>query len=300
MKVLELRTSLFEFDPAALGQCHRVVVGPHYLDAWEALQGLVRKPHPGLPTTGLEEMLATLSRGPVKVNLFPQKEGGVSAILLLKPLPVDTINEALHLWSMDVMRIYNQELVEFEGKLVVTDVVPMDTTRLVAPGDVSSLAYTVIPWLVGQALITKPMQAAKPLKLYQAADGSVLAWDDPIVSESEVRYASALHAIEPALVLLYGQSKPYLQLRVKLTQVMPNLKGQKKHAWVKTGDLIVKAKAKFVPSQTGTGAGKRSTNTLSRNCWPSWVFRHFLRLSRATSLSTATCGRSTRFHPPIP
>lgn len=251
MKVLELRTSLFEFDPAALGQSYRVVVGPHYLDAWQALQGLVRKPHPGLPTIGLEEMLATLSGGPVKVNLFPQKEGGVSAILLLKPLPVDTINEALRLWAMDVMQFYKQELLEFEGKLVVTDLVPMDTTRLVASGDVSSLAYTVIPWLVGQALIAKPMQAAKPLKLYQAADGCVLAWDDPVVSESDVRYASALHAIEPALVLIYGQSKPYLQLRVKLTQVMPNLKGQKKHAWVKTGDLIVKAKIRSKPDGHG-------------------------------------------------
>lgn len=251
MKVLELRTSFFDFDPAELGHAYRVVVGPRYLDAWQALQGLVRKPHPGLPTIGLEEMLATLSGGPVMVNQFPQKDGGVSGILLLKPLPVDTINEALRLWSMDVMQFYRQELIEFEGKLVVTDLVPMDTARLVAPGDVSSLAYTVIPWLVGEKLVANPMQAAKPLKLYQAADGCVLAWDDPVVSESEVRYASALHAIEPALVLLYGQAKPYLQLRAKLTQVMPNLKGQKKHAWVKSGNLIVKAKIRTKPNGNG-------------------------------------------------
>lgn len=251
MKGLELRTSLFEFDPEALGHAYRAVVGPYYLDAWQALQGLVRKPHPGLPTIGLEEMLATLSGGPVSVNLFPQKEGGVSAIFFLKPLPVDTINEALRLWAMDVMQFYKQDLVEFEGKLVVTSLVPLDTAQLVAPGDVSTHAYTVIPWLVGQALVSRPMQAGKPLKLYQAADGSVLAWDDPVVSESEVRYASALHAIEPALVLLYGQSKPFLQLRVKLTQVMPNLKGQKKNAWVKTGNLVVKAKIKTKPDGDG-------------------------------------------------
>jgi len=251
MKGLELRTSLFEFDPEALGHAYRAVVGPHYLDAWQALQGLVRKPHPGLPTIGLEEMLATLSGGPVSVNLFPQKEGGVSAIFFLKPLPIDTINEALRLWAMDVMQFYKQDLVEFDGKLVVTSLVPLDTAQLVAPGDVSTHAYNVIPWLVGQALVARPMQAGKPLKLYQAADGSVLAWDDPVVSESEVRYASALHAIEPALVLLHGQSKPFLQLRVKLTQVMPNLKGQKKNAWVKTGNLIVKAKIKTKPDGDG-------------------------------------------------
>ncbi|MDH0149034.1 DUF3893 domain-containing protein, partial [Stutzerimonas stutzeri] len=168
MKALELRTSLFKFDATQLGQAYRVVIGPQYLDAWQALQGLVKKPHPGLPTTGLEEMLAVLSRGPVKVDLFPQKKGGVSAILMLYPLSVDTINEVLHLWSMDVLRIWNEQLVGIEGKLIVTDVVPLDTSRLVTPGDISSLAYTVIPWLVGQALIQTPMQAARPIKLYQA------------------------------------------------------------------------------------------------------------------------------------
>lgn len=232
MKALELRTSLFKFDATQLGQAYRVVIGPQYLDAWQALQGLVKKPHPGLPTTGLEEMLAVLSRGPVKVDLFPQKEGGVSAIIMLYPLSVDTINEVLHLWSMDVLRIWNEQLIGIEGKLIVTDVVPLDTSHLVTPGDISSLAYTVIPWLVGQALIQKPMQAAMPIKLYQAADSSLLAWDDPIVSENDVRYASALHAIEPTLVLLHGRPQPYIQLRVKLTQVMPNLVGKKKHAWV--------------------------------------------------------------------
>ncbi len=77
MKALELRTSLFKFDATQLGQAYRVVIGPQYLDAWQALQALVKKPHPGLPTTGLEEMLAVLSRGPVKVDLFPQKRAGV-------------------------------------------------------------------------------------------------------------------------------------------------------------------------------------------------------------------------------
>ena len=146
---------------------------------------------------------------------------------MLYPLSVDTINEVLHLWSMDVLRIWNEQLVGIEGKLIVTDVVPLDTSRLVTPGDISSLAYTVIPWLVGQALIQTPMQAARPIKLYQAADSSLLAWDDPIVSENDVRYASALHAIEPTLVLLHGRPQPYIQLRVKLTQVMPNLVGKK-------------------------------------------------------------------------
>ena len=152
---------------------------------------------------------------------------------------------------MDVLRIWNEQLVGIEGKLIVTDVVPLDTSRLVTPGDISSLAYTVIPWLVGQALVQTPMQAARPIKLYQAADSSLLAWDDPIVSENDVRYASALHAIEPSLVLLRGRLQPYIQLHVKLTQVMPNLVGKKKHAWVKTGDLIVKAKLKTKKTDEG-------------------------------------------------
>lgn len=247
MKTLELRTNLFSFDPAQLGQAYRVQVGKHYLDAWQALQGLKSKPHPGLPITGLEEMLAVLSGGPVKVNLSPQLDGGVSAILFLKPLPVDTINEALHLWSMDVLRIWSEQLESFVGKLVVTDMVPLPASSLVMPGDISSLAYTVIPWLVGQALVRKPMQSSRPIKLYQSTDTddyTLLAWDDPVVSSNDVRYASALHAIEPHLVLLRNRPQPYLQLRVKMSQVMPNWANKKKHAWVKVGELVVKARLK--------------------------------------------------------
>ncbi|MEK2671200.1 hypothetical protein AAAC15_23155 [Pseudomonas aeruginosa] len=227
MKTLELRTSLFRFDPTQLGRAYRVVIGEHYLDAWQALKGLTKKPHPGLPIIALEEMLTVLSGGPVKVNLSPQKDGGVSAILLLKPLPIDTINETLRLWSMDVLRIWNERLEGFEGKLAVTDLVPLETSLLVTPGDISSLAYTVIPWLVGQAMIRNPMQASKPITLYQASDATLLAWDDPVVSENDIRYASAVHAIEPKLVLLRGRAEPYLQLRVKLSQVMPNLVGKR-------------------------------------------------------------------------
>ncbi|MBV5519346.1 DUF3893 domain-containing protein [Pseudomonas aeruginosa] len=251
MKTLELRTSLFRFDPTQLGRAYRVVIGEHYLDAWQALKGLAKKPHPGLPIIALEEMLTVLSGGPVKVNLSPQKDGGVSAILLLKPLPIDTINETLRLWSMDVLRIWNERLEGFEGKLAVTDLVPLETSLLVTPGDISSLAYTVIPWLVGQAMIRNPMQASKPITLYQASDATLLAWDDPVVSENDIRYASAVHAIEPKLVLLRGRAEPYLQLRVKLSQVMPNLVGTKKHAWVKVGDQIVKAKLKTQPHEGG-------------------------------------------------
>ncbi|HEK2276830.1 TPA: DUF3893 domain-containing protein, partial [Pseudomonas aeruginosa] len=185
MKTLELRTSLFRFDPTQLGRAYRVVIGEHYLDAWQALKGLAKKPHPGLPIIALEEMLTVLSGGPVKVNLSPQKDGGVSAILLLKPLPIDTINETLRLWSMDVLRIWNERLEGFEGKLAVTDLVPLETSLLVTPGDISSLAYTVIPWLVGQAMIRNPMQASKPITLYQASDATLLAWDDPVVSEND-------------------------------------------------------------------------------------------------------------------
>ena len=244
MKTLELRTTLFRFDPAQLGDAYRVQVGEHYLSAWEALQGLTPKPHPGLPTTGLEEMLAVLSGGPVKVNLFPQKDGGISAILLLKPIAIGLLNQVLHLWSMDVLRIWNQQLEGLEGKLAVTGLVPLRASNLVEPGNISSLAYTVIPWLVGQALIKNPMQASRPIKLYQSADTTLLAWDAPIVSENDVRNASALHAIEPKLVLLRGRDEPYIQLRVKLSQVMPSWVGKKKHAWIRVDELIVKAKIK--------------------------------------------------------
>lgn len=157
------------------------------------------------------------------------------------------------------------------------------------PGDISSLAYTVIPWLVGQAMIRNPMQASKPITLYQASDATLLAWDDPVVSENDIRYASAVHAIEPKLVLLRGRAEPYLQLRVKLSQVMPSLVGTKKHAWVKVGDQIVKAKLKTQPHE---GDGKPRTSIRSKTYWDLWAFRLFHLFRKATSPSTATSGPS--------
>lgn len=110
MKSLDLRTSLFSFEPRELGHAHRVQISSDYLAAWQVLQNLGRKHHPGLPTNALKEMLAAVSGGPVDVNLYPYRDKGVSAILMLNPLPVDTINQILYLWSLEVMRIWGEQV----------------------------------------------------------------------------------------------------------------------------------------------------------------------------------------------
>ncbi|MBF8776274.1 RNaseH domain-containing protein [Pseudomonas fulva] len=249
MKNLDLRTSLFSFDPRALTHAYRANVGEHYLAAWQVLQNLGKKHHPGLPTNALKEMLAAVSGGPADVTLYPYRDKGASAILMLKPLPVDTINQILYLWSLEVMRMWDEQVEGLETKLAVTDLVPLLPDELINPDGISPLAYQVVPWLVGQAMSRKPLQTtqggsaapiAKYIALHQASEGSLVAWDDPILPEGG-RSASALHVIEPDLKLLRGCSEPFIQLRVKLSKIMPNSIGRKRHAWVHTGQSIVKA-----------------------------------------------------------
>lgn len=259
MKNLDLRTSLFSFEPRALGHAHRVQISTDYLAAWQVLQNLGRKHHPGLPTNALKEMLAAVSGGPVDVNLHPYRDKGLSAILMLHPLPVDTINQILFLWTLEVMRIWGEQVEGLESKLTVIDIVPLLADELVRDDGFSPLAYNVIPWLVGQAMCATPLQSTqngspdpipKLIALQQASDGSLIAWDDPITPEGE-RHASALHVIEPKLKLLRDCSEPFIQISVKLSQIMPTSVGRKKHAWVNVGKTIVKARIRSKMTKAG-------------------------------------------------
>ncbi|MNM47685.1 hypothetical protein D3C81_586570 [compost metagenome] len=259
MKTLDLRTSLFSFDPKRLGHAYRVQISDTYLAAWQVLQNLSRKLHPGLPTNALEEMLAAVSGGPVKVNWSIHWNKGVSAILMLNPLPVETINQVLFLWSLEVMRIWGEQVEGLETKLTVSELIPLRAEDLITSEDISPLAYDLVPWLVGQAMCTSPMQSTqngspdpvpKLITLQQASDGSLVAWDDPIMPEGD-RAASALHLITPALKLLRDCPEPFIQLRVKLSQIMPNWIGKKKHAWVDTGQLIVHAGVRSQKTDNG-------------------------------------------------
>lgn len=259
MKNLDLRTSLFSFEPGALGHAHRVQISTDYLAAWQVLQNLGRKHHPGLPTDALKEMLAAVSGGPVDINLYPYRDKGLSAILMLHPLPVDTINQILFLWALEVMRIWGEQVEGLESKLTVIDIVPLLADELVRDDGFPPLAYNVIPWLVGQAMCATPLQSTqngspdpipKLIALQQASDGSLIAWDDPITPEGE-RHASALHVIEPKLKLLRDCSEPFIQISVKLSQIMPTSVGRKKHAWVHVGKTIVKARIRSKMTEAG-------------------------------------------------
>lgn len=259
MKNLDLRTSLFSFDPQALAHAYRAQIGEHYLAAWQVLQNLGKKHHPGLPTNALKEMLAAVSGGPVEVNLYPYRDKGASAILMLRPLPVDTINQILYLWSLEVMRMWDEQVEGLETKLAVTELIPLLPGELINADGVSPLAYHVVPWLVGQAMCLTPLESTqngnpapipKLIPLQQASDGSLIAWNDPIMPVGE-RNASALHVIEPSLKLLRDCTEPFIQLRVKLSQIMPNSIGRKRHAWAHTGQSIVKAGIRSKKTDTG-------------------------------------------------
>ncbi|QGZ31213.1 RNaseH domain-containing protein [Stutzerimonas stutzeri] len=240
-----LRKSLFKFDPDTLGSVYRAKVADDYVTTWQALQNHFVKPHPGLPTHALEQLLAVTSGGPVKVELFPHRDGGISAILMLEPLPVAKINEVLQLWVLEALRSIGASTDDIEAKLEVVDLIELDAASLVVPNDISSLAYTVVPWLVGRAMCSAPLSLNSEIALRQTADGSLLTWDNPVLAQSGKRTYSALHTIDPQLVLLRDCPTPYIQLRARFAQSMHNwAAGKKKNAWVDTGHIILKAKLK--------------------------------------------------------
>jgi hypothetical protein len=251
MKTVDLRTSLFGFDPRELAHVYRVQIGEQYLAAWQVLQNLGKKHHPGLPTNALKELLAVCSGGPVEVNPWPYRDQGASAIMMLRPLPVERINQILHLWSLKVMQIWDDYVDGLEDKLAVVDLLPLSASELIMPGNISGLAYHAIPWLVGQAMAQQPMQSSKPIALHQSSGKSLLAWDDPILAQSTVRYATAVHIIEPELKLLYACDEPFIKLNVHLSHTMPNWIGRKKHAWVQTGKVIVRASVRSRMGDSG-------------------------------------------------
>ncbi len=241
MKTVDLRTSLFSFDSRELAHVYRVQIGEQYLAAWQVLQNLGKKHHPGLPTNSLKELLAVCSGGPVEVSSSPYYDQGASAIIMLRPLPVERINQILRLWSLKVMQIWDDYVEGLENKLAVIDVLPLSATELIGPQNISGLAYHAVPWLVGQAMAQQEMQSSKPIALQQSSGKALLAWDDPILAQSPVRYATAVHVIEPELKLLYGCDEPFIKLNVHLSHTMPNWSGRKKHAWVQTGKVIIRA-----------------------------------------------------------
>lgn len=243
MSRYELRKNLFSFDPSQLGKVYRVQVADDYLEIWQAMQSHFERPHPGLPTHALEDLLAIRSGGPVKVAARPKDDGGVSAILMLRPLPVEAINEVLQMWMLEALKSIGASVEDIDAKLKITQLIALDAASLVVPGDLSSLAYHAIPWLVGQAMCSAPLQLSNEVLLRQTADGSLLTWDHPVLAESGKKTYSALHTITPQLVLLRDSPKPYIQLRARFVQSMNNwAAGKKKHAWVDTGKILIKAK----------------------------------------------------------
>ncbi|EJM56183.1 RNaseH domain-containing protein [Pseudomonas sp. GM48] len=253
-----LRTNLFRFDPAQLGHAYQAVLDRSFYDAWYALKAILPNADKNLPTRGLEELLAALSHGPVKVQARPSAEGRVPAILLLNRISTERLNEAFEVWASEVLKEHQVRLPDLAKRLVVQDVIDLDAAALFTEDTTLPSAYIVVPWLAGQLLAAKPLQAQAdvPVKLTPAADYrhdrggmTLLTWENPIVAPNQS--AIAHHVLDLKLSLLHGRHKPYLDLRVHVNRVMPSWVGQKKHAWVNTGSSVVCCKVRTLPPVDG-------------------------------------------------
>ncbi|QJE01511.1 RNAseH domain-containing protein [Massilia forsythiae] len=235
----QLRTNLFRFTPAALPCAYAYQATRAYQAAWSLLKGSWSRTN--LPTSGLAEMLAILSRGPVWINIDPSQERSVPAIVTLHPLPVEVINRALHLWALDTLRVAGAAPTIAADRLEVGAPYALSAEMILGTrSPIASMAYEVIPWLVAAAMSVAPMTSTIPLSLHLTSEGELLAWDHPIVSAFGDRRAVALHGIRPKLVLIHGETTPYIAIRVHLSHILTQWKHKTRHALVRTNGSIAK------------------------------------------------------------
>lgn len=238
----QLRTNLFHFDPTMLPNAYQFFASENYRVAWRLLNDLwARSARYSMPTTLLSEMLSILSGGPVWVNSKPDSDKTLPAIITLKSIDIKLVNQALHLWALEVLnrslssefRVLEHLIIEGVSPLLAEDVINKN-------GSSPYFAYEVIPWLVSSVMSSEPMVSTVPLALHLTSSGELLAWDNPIVAESGPRRAMVLHAITPKLVLLRGAELPLIAIRVHLSHILTEWRHKTRNVWLKTNGGIAK------------------------------------------------------------
>ena len=92
MKIGQLRTNLFHFEPAMLPAAFQFSASERYRTAWRLLNDIWdRSARYSMPTNLLSEMLSVLSKGPVWVNSKPDRDKSLPAIITLKPIDVERV-----------------------------------------------------------------------------------------------------------------------------------------------------------------------------------------------------------------
>jgi len=242
MKVGQLRTNLFHFNPTLLPDAFQFQASERYRTAWRLLNDIWnRNNRYNMPTNLLSEMLSILSKGPVWVNTNPDRNKSLPAIATLKPISIELVNRALHIWALDVLHRSSSSEPSVPDNLHVFPSTILRAEDIIAKnGGSSTLAYTIVPWLVSSAMTPTPMSSTVPLSLHLTSDGDLLAWDNPIVSESGQRRAMALHGIRPQLVLLRNAELPFIAIRVHLSHILTEWRHKTRHVLLQTNDTIAK------------------------------------------------------------
>ena len=242
MKHGQLRTNLFRFEPAVLPGAYGYAQSATYRAAWSLLKDIWnRTKRFNLPTSCLTEMLSILTKGPVWVNPDPESDHSAPAIVSLYPAGVDVVNQALHLWALDALRSANATDFIAADKLLVAAPASLPANQLLPEGGVvPALAYELVPWLVASAMTGSPMSSSVPLLLHLTSDGSLLAWDNPIISEYKQRRALALHGVRPKLVLLRGQRAPFIAIRVYLSHILTQWRHKTRNVWLRANGCVTR------------------------------------------------------------
>ncbi|MBH3449541.1 DUF3893 domain-containing protein [Pseudomonas putida] len=246
---ISLRTNLFRFDPAELPPAQLYHASRDFMNGWQLLTNHFGKPY--LPTEWLEEFLCYLSGGPVWVNAQLLKTKAVPAIASLKLIDQDKLNRAINIWAQYILRKTEPGQKDFIDLLVPDRAVSIHASEVMHDPRQATVAYKVVPWMLAQQLSSKPMDSSVPLNLSVCSDGSLLAWDSPLLYNRGERRAVAMHSISPGLLLLHKVPSKYASVTVHLSHILPEWRHTTHSAWVKTDRGISKFQIRTLRTDEG-------------------------------------------------
>lgn len=229
---ISLRTNLFRFDPDELPPIMQYHASREFMNAWALLTDHFGKPY--LPTDSLEEILSYVSGGPVWVNAQLLKSKDAPAIASLKTLDPSKLNRAINVWAQHILRNAPPGQQDFIHALVPERAMPLHASDVMLDPRQSTVAYKVVPWMLAQQLSTKPMDSSVPLNLTVCSDGSLLAWDSPLLYARGDRRAVAMHSVSTNLLLLHKVPSQYASVTVHLSHILPEWRHTTHSTWLKT------------------------------------------------------------------
>ena len=232
-----LRTTSFRVGPKALGNVCAYKAGTRFMAAWQRLDD-ARNDKWQLPYASLAISLRVMSADFVRINVRPKPENDPFFIVSRKPLPVNSLREAMIAWEAVVSpQTGGRLLADAVDDLRSEDVILGDCIRnrkgqcpIVPPW-----IFDAGKWEIAYRLASESFQIDDgALKLSIDTEGDLLTWDRVIYGGKNQDFF-AMHRITPRLITLPGVEDVIVHLDGALSRLTNKWNGVKS-TWVKRPD----------------------------------------------------------------